>query len=458
MIGAVGNRLAYPPATPPAKPMRRSSISRPSGRRPIPRAESPENLAPPAESAGACGVGAGTARSGAAVAAAGVKSGAVAERSARPLSRAQLQLAARYGSNLPQITNGLHWRIYPAKPDQAASARPRRTRARHPCPLSPGNYVAHVGLGLASATRVIELRADGGRETFEIPAGRPAHHRPCRRRAHPVGTGVVRSLPRQPVEPGDRRAIVQAVAAGDVILVPEAPITSSPHDGDGTRWRAPTSVSRPASSSMRWHPPRRDHHAQAGERVRRRGARQHRMVGAHARWRRGQGTIGAFPRVILAEGEYRVVARSDDRESPTNARSGSSPASTPRSKCWRASVRFRTETGRGRRGALRPRSASRRQFRQRFLDCADPAGLAGVELALRREGAQELHRSQEAQAVRLIAGVRELEQRDRKLRRHAACLRLGLGEPFDQFEPAAQRTTDSLTRPAANRISPDRCR
>ena len=83
---------------------------------------------------------------------------------------------------------------------------------------------------------------------------------------------------------------------------------------------------------------------------------------------------------------------------------------------------------------------SRRQFRQRFLDCADPAGLAGVEFALRREGAQELQRSQEAQAARLIAGVRELEQRDRKLSPPRRLVRLGLGEPFDQFEPAAQRT------------------
>src|ERR1700754_994113 len=40
-----------------------------------------------------------------------------AQRPSAP-QQAQLALAARYGSNLPQITGGLHWRIYPAKPDQ----------------------------------------------------------------------------------------------------------------------------------------------------------------------------------------------------------------------------------------------------------------------------------------------------------------------------------------------------
>ena len=59
---------------------------------------------------------------------------------------------------------------------------------------------------------------------------------------------------------------------------------------------------------------------------------------------------------------------------------------------------------------------------------------------MRREGAQKLQRSQEARAARLIAGVRELEQRDRKLSPPRRLLRLGLGERFDQCEPAAQRT------------------
>ena len=37
------------------------------------------------------------------------------------------------------------------------------------------------------------------------------------------------------------------------------------------------------------------------------------MVGAHAGRRRDQGSIGAFPRVILAEGDYRAIARNDNK-------------------------------------------------------------------------------------------------------------------------------------------------
>jgi hypothetical protein len=80
-------------------------------------------------------------------------------------AQAQLALAARYGSNLPQITSGLHWRIYPVKPDQGGAFRPlKEDRTASPVfSLPPGNYVVHVGFGLASATRTIQLRADGSR-------------------------------------------------------------------------------------------------------------------------------------------------------------------------------------------------------------------------------------------------------------------------------------------------------
>ena len=93
------------------------------------------------------------------------------QRPAAPAG-AQLALAARYGSNLPQITSGLHWRIYPAKPDQGGFRPLKEDRGASPVfSLPPGNYVVHVGFGLASATRTIQLRADGSREIFEIPAG-----------------------------------------------------------------------------------------------------------------------------------------------------------------------------------------------------------------------------------------------------------------------------------------------
>ena len=37
--------------------------------------------------------------------------------------------------------------------------------------LPPGSYVVHAALGLASAAKAVQLRADTVREVFDIPAG-----------------------------------------------------------------------------------------------------------------------------------------------------------------------------------------------------------------------------------------------------------------------------------------------
>ena len=183
--------------------------------------------------------------------------------------------------------------------------------------LPAGNYVVHVGFGLASATRTVQLRGDNMREFFEIPAG-------GLRIAGRVGDARIPSgqvwfdlFPGSQFEPGDRRAVAQAVAAGDVILVPEGPYHIVSHYGDGN------SVVR---SDIRIHTGKLidavvTHRAaiitlklvsQYGGEAR-----------ANVQWSVltpggdvVKESIGAFPRMILAEGEYRAIARSDDRDKP----------------------------------------------------------------------------------------------------------------------------------------------
>lgn len=244
----------------------------------------------------------------------------VPQQSQRPAppAQAQLQLAARYGSNLPQITSGLHWRIYPVKPDQAGFRALKEDRGAAPVfSLPPGNYVVHVGFGLASATRTINLRADGSREIFEIPAGGLRITGRVGDARIPSGQVWFDLFPGSQFDPGDRRAIVQSVAAGDVILVPEGSYHIVSHYGDGN------SVVR---SDIR---------VQSGKLID--AVVTHRAAiitlklvsqyGGEARANTQwsvltpggdivKESIGAFPRVILAEGEYRAVARSDDREKP----------------------------------------------------------------------------------------------------------------------------------------------
>ena len=233
-------------------------------------------------------------------------------------AQAQLALAARYGSNLPQITSGLHWRIYSAKPDQGGFRPLKEDRGASPVfSLPPGNYVIHVGFGLASATRTIQLRADGSREIFDIPAGGLRIQGRVGDARIPQGQSWFDLFPGSQFEPGDRRAIVQSVAAGDVILVPEGSYHIVSHYGDGN------SVVR---SDIR---------VQSGKLID--AVVTHRAAiitlklvsqyGGEARANTQwsvltpggdvvKESIGAFPRVILAEGEYRAVARSDDRDKP----------------------------------------------------------------------------------------------------------------------------------------------
>ena len=205
------------------------------------------------------------------------------------------------------------------KPDQGGAFRPlKEDKAASPVfSLPPGNYVVHVGFGLASVTRTISLRADGSREVFEIPAGGLRITGRVGDARIPPGQVWFDLFPGSQFEPGDRRAIVQSVAAGDVILVPDGSYHIVSHYGDGN------SVVR---SDIR---------VQAGKLID--AVVTHRAAiitlklvsqyGGEARANTQwsvltpggdvvKESIGAFPRVILAEGEYRALARNDDREKP----------------------------------------------------------------------------------------------------------------------------------------------
>jgi hypothetical protein len=235
-------------------------------------------------------------------------------RSTTP-GQAQLALSARFGPNMPQINAGLHWRIYHAKPEGGAFRPVKEDKGANPTfALPPGNYVVHVAFGLASATRTIQVRADGTREIFEIAAGglriqgRVGDVRISR------GQNSFDLFPGSQFEPGDRRAIAQSVAAGDVVLVPEGSYHIVSHYGD-------------ANSVVR-----SDIRIQTGKLVdaivtHRAAVITLKLVNqyggearANTQWSvftPGGDVVkevtGAFPRIILAEGEYRAVARSDDR-------------------------------------------------------------------------------------------------------------------------------------------------
>jgi hypothetical protein len=222
---------------------------------------------------------------------------------------------ARFGRDAPQITAGLHWRVYADRPDQTGAFRVvKEDRSAQPTFALPrGGYVVHVSFGLASAVKAVQLRGDT-REVFEIPAGGLALKGQVGDVRIPSGQIAFDIYKGSQFDPGERRPIVSNVSTGETALMPEGTYYILSKYGD--------------SNSV----VRSDIRVQAGKLTdvtvtHRAAAIMLKLVSrkggealANTDWAvlsPAGDTIteskGAFPRVILAEGEYKVIAKNDDR-------------------------------------------------------------------------------------------------------------------------------------------------
>jgi hypothetical protein len=192
--------------------------------------------------------------------------------------------------------------------------------------LPPGNYVVHVALGLVSAVRAVSLKAETDRVSFVLPAG-------GLRIEGRVGTSKI--PPNQisfalykgsQFEGGaERSSLIPNLGAGDVALLPEGTYYIISNYGD-------------ANSVVR-----SDIRVQAGKLTdvtvsHRAAVITLKLVGdrggealANTAWSvitpGGdviKESIGAFPRVILSEGEYRAIAKNEGKvfERPFNVVNG----------------------------------------------------------------------------------------------------------------------------------------
>ncbi|HLH94965.1 MAG TPA: hypothetical protein VKW08_07595 [Xanthobacteraceae bacterium] len=234
-----------------------------------------------------------------------------------PAGQAGLALSARFGHDMPGITGGLVWRIYGSKPDQTGAFRLLK-EDRAPAPtlnLPPGGYVIHVGFGLASATRAVQLRAgETTREVFEIPAGGLRIEGRVGDARIPPGQISFDVYKGSQFEPSDKRPIAQSVMTGDMVLMPEGIYHIVSNYGDANsvvrsdirvqagKLTDATVTHRAAIITLKLV------NEKGGEAI------------ADTQWSvlspSGdviKESIGAFPRVILAEGDYRVIARNDNR-------------------------------------------------------------------------------------------------------------------------------------------------
>jgi hypothetical protein len=240
----------------------------------------------------------------------------VAPPGVSPPSQAVLALTARYGKDLPVINNGLVWRVFSDRPDETGTFKLiREDRGATPnIVLPPGSYVVHVALGLVSAVRPVTLKAETDRESFVLPAG-------GLRIEGRVGTS---KIPQNQIsfsiykgsqfEVGERASLVPNVAAGDVALLPEGTYYIISNYGD-------------ANSVVR-----SDIRVQAGKLTdviitHRAAVITLKLVSdrggealANTAWSvitpGGdviKESIGAFPRVVLSEGEYRAIAKNEGK-------------------------------------------------------------------------------------------------------------------------------------------------
>jgi hypothetical protein len=224
--------------------------------------------------------------------------------------------SARFGAEGGVISSGLQWRVYADKPDATGVFRliKEDTSAQPVFVLPIGGYIVHVALGLASSAKPVQVSNDATRQMFDLPAG-------GLRIEGRVGNTKIPSTQisfdiykGSQFEPGDRRPIAASVLTGAVVLVPEGTYYILSKYGDGnavvrsdirvqTGKLTDVTVTHRAAQIMFKLVSKR-----GGEAL------------ANTDWAvlspagdTNTETKGAFPRVILAEGEYKVIARNDNK-------------------------------------------------------------------------------------------------------------------------------------------------
>ncbi len=231
-----------------------------------------------------------------------------------PAGQGALAVSARFGQDLPTINGGLHWRVYRTEQNDA----PRLVKEdKAPAPtfvLAPGAYVVSVGFGLASVTKAVQVRAETMKDVFEIPAGGLRIEGRVGDARIPQGQISFDLYKGSQFEPGDKRPIATAIVTGDLVLVPEGTYHIVSNYGD-------------ANATVR-----SDIRVQAGKLTDTTVTHRAAIItlklvnepGGEARANTQWSVltpggdvikelIGAFPRVILAEGDYRAIARNDNK-------------------------------------------------------------------------------------------------------------------------------------------------
>ncbi len=233
-----------------------------------------------------------------------------------PAGQVALMVSARFGREPPPINGALHWRIYPDRPDGTGVFRVmREERAAAPIfVLPPGGYVVHVSFGFATAAKRIQLRSETVRETFELAAGGARFEGRVGDSRIPAGQISFDVYRGSQFEGGDRRPLAANVATTDLVLLPEGTYHVVSNYGDSNAVvRSDIRVQTGKLTDVIVN------HRAAVITLKLVNDRGGEAL-ANTQWSvltPGGDVVkeatGAFPKVILSEGDYSVVARNDGK-------------------------------------------------------------------------------------------------------------------------------------------------
>jgi hypothetical protein len=237
-----------------------------------------------------------------------------------------LALSARFSENGPFIPRSLHWRVFSAK-NEPTGPMTLAAEATDPYPvfaLAPGEYIVHAAYGLASTTQRVVLKDEARRETVIVPGGGLRLQGrigdnviPPQRLKFEVyeGSFLQRSGGASPTGGrAERPPVVRQANAGDLVLLPAGSYYVQSTYGEGNAV---------IQADVRVEPGRLTdatvHHRAAQVTLKLVNAAGGEAI-ANTQWSvltpggdSIKESIGAFPSVVLAEGEYLAVARHDGK-------------------------------------------------------------------------------------------------------------------------------------------------
>ncbi|MGO4174294.1 hypothetical protein [Bosea sp. TAF32] len=227
-------------------------------------------------------------------------------------AQARLSVSAQFANDRRPIKSGLNWRILGETVDGSAPKIIARSSESEPSfSLPPGNYIIHAAYGFASGTKRVSLGAQGLRDQVQISAGALSLAGSIGDAPIPAGQLTFSVfVPLQGNSEG--RLITSGAKAGEIIRLPEGTyhVVSTYGDSNAIQ-RADVKVETGKVTEATLH---------------HRAAKVTLKLVASAGGEAFAGTafsvltpggdvireaIGAFPQVILAEGDYVLIARQE---------------------------------------------------------------------------------------------------------------------------------------------------